>query len=216
MHEVERYGTHADALTLCLAAPEHQRLTLKELRYLDQDLGVRGKVVCLDAHGNETNPSVPSSASSAHLESSAHLDPKTTMNNYQDQDCYTAMRQCVTGINVTGMSQARFVLGGQLNGFKGSMPGIIEESIHAIEAGQPLYVAAGFGGTAALVAAALGIDDLSWAPEGIPTTARQRQDRRIFGPTPNSSQRQRLVPHRTADSTNRNYDNSRSHTGQRR
>lgn len=50
----------------------------------------------------------------------------------------------------------------------GAMPGIIEEAVYAVEAGQPLYVVAGFGGAAALVAKALDIDDLSWAADSFP------------------------------------------------
>ena len=48
------------------------------------------------------------------------------------------------------------------------MPGVIEETITAVEASQPLYVASGFGGAAALAAQALEIDDLGWAPDGFP------------------------------------------------
>lgn len=168
VREVQRYGIHADALTVCLAAPEHQRLATEELLAVDRDLGVHGRVVRLDVDGYEVNAQRDEFSSSA---SSAHLAPSAEMNGHRDRDSYTAMRRYVTGV-----SQARFVLGGRLEGFKGSMPGIIEESIYAVEAGQPLYVAAGFGGAAALVAAALGIDDLSWAPEGFP---QRPEDHRI-------------------------------------
>ena len=48
------------------------------------------------------------------------------------------------------------------------LPGVIEEAIIAVQAGQPLYVASGFGGAAALAAQALDIDDLGWAPHGLP------------------------------------------------
>ena len=51
MHEVRRYGRDAASLTLCLAAPEHQRLSRAELDALDRDLGTKGRVVCLDEDG---------------------------------------------------------------------------------------------------------------------------------------------------------------------
>ena len=37
------------------------------------------------------------------------------------------------------------------NGYQGLMPGIIEESLYALRAGQPLFIAGGFGGAAAIL-----------------------------------------------------------------
>jgi hypothetical protein len=48
------------------------------------------------------------------------------------------------------------------------MPGVIEEAILSVAAGQPLYVAGGFGGAAAAIARKLGRDDQSWAPPRFP------------------------------------------------
>lgn len=153
MHEVERYGGHPDALTLCLAEPEHQRLSCDELRILDQSLGPYGRIVCLDHRGAEIGLStVPQRA-----------EPTAGLNGYHDEGSYSALRR-----HITHISHARVLIGGQLNGFNGAMPGIIEEAVYAVEAGQPLYVAAGFGGAAALVAKALDIDDLGWAADGFP------------------------------------------------
>ena len=53
-------------------------------------------------------------------------------------------------------TQARVVLGGKPHGFVGFLPGIVEEVLFAIAAGQPVYVLGGFGGGARLVADALG------------------------------------------------------------
>lgn len=55
---------------------------------------------------------------------------------------------------------ARLILGGKTTpfmpeypkGFRGKYPGIMEEALHTVRAGQPLYVAGGFGGAAALLA----------------------------------------------------------------
>jgi hypothetical protein len=52
-------------------------------------------------------------------------------------------------------TDARIVLGGKLRGFSGLLPGIVEETLLALRAGQPLYVAGGFGGAARLVSLAL-------------------------------------------------------------
>ena len=40
-------------LTLCLAAPEHLKLSYSELDDIDRTLGTRGRIVCLDAEGHE-------------------------------------------------------------------------------------------------------------------------------------------------------------------
>jgi hypothetical protein len=61
-------------------------------------------------------------------------------------------------------SDARVLIGGKERDFKGEMPGVLEEALLAIEAGQPLYLAGGFGGAAATIAAALaGLED-RWPP----------------------------------------------------
>lgn len=54
-------------------------------------------------------------------------------------------------------SNARIVLGGRLGGFRGSLPGIVEEALMAMRARQPLYVVGGFGGCARAIAYALGL-----------------------------------------------------------
>jgi SLOG cluster2 len=55
----------------------------------------------------------------------------------------TAMRQ-----TMRQFSHARIVLGGRVEGYKGTMPGIAEESLLALQAGQPLFLLGGFGGCA--------------------------------------------------------------------
>lgn len=50
---------------------------------------------------------------------------------------------------------ARVVLGGLREDFNGFMPGVLEEALHALEAGLPVYVIGGFGGAAALLAQGL-------------------------------------------------------------
>ncbi len=153
MHEVERYGSHPDALTLCLAEPEHRRLSCEELRALDQSLGPRGRIVCVAPDGTEISWSITTQRAA----------PDAGLNGHGDEHSYSAMRR-----HITGISHARVLVGGRLDDFQGAMPGIIEEAIYAVEAGQPLYVVAGFGGAAALVAEALDIDDLNWAAGSFP------------------------------------------------
>ena len=160
MHEVRRYGRSAEALTLCLAAPEHRRLSRTELDDLDRELGTKGTVVCLDETGAEIEDFL----------SSAPSEPQPVTDSCMMQASYGSLRRYLGAI-----TDARVILGGQLCDFQGVMPGVIEEAIVAVQAGQPLYVASGFGGAAALAAQALGIDDFAWAPEGFPS--RPKDDR---------------------------------------
>ena len=67
-------------------------------------------------------------------------------------DGLTAMRALMTT-----KSNARVVLGGKVEGFKGKMPGVAEEALAALRAGQPLFLLGGFGGCAWDIAEDLGL-----------------------------------------------------------
>lgn len=159
MHEVCRYGGKREAITLCLATPEHRELSRETLYKLRQVLGIKGRFISLDIEGCKIPDILRSKAT-----------PPETLSDAEAVQAYSALRHYMGTI-----TDARILIGGQLAGFKGTMPGIIEEAILTIEKGQPLYVSAGFGGAAALVAQRLGIDDLSWAPSDFP----EHQDKRI-------------------------------------
>ena len=58
-------------------------------------------------------------------------------------DCLSAMRSRMEGEVV-----ARIVMGGKTAGYKGKMPGIIEEANLSVQKGHPLYILGGFGGAA--------------------------------------------------------------------
>ncbi|MCY4136402.1 MAG: hypothetical protein OXG30_16045 [bacterium] len=148
LHEVERFGDRPEALTLCLAAPEHEKLTREELKNLNNMLATRGRVIRLTSDG---------------LEIDKKSFPKSLHDRLSAPSSYSAMRQFLCAI-----TDARVILGGQLENFQDSMPGIIEEAINSIKAEQPLYVVGGFGGAAALVAKTLEIDSLDWAPTNFP------------------------------------------------
>ncbi|MCY4149202.1 MAG: hypothetical protein OXF73_07645 [Gammaproteobacteria bacterium] len=57
---------------------------------------------------------------------------------------------------------ARVVMGGRVEGYKGKMPGIAEETYLSLEARQPVYVLGGFGGCARDIAETVGLAD-PWA-----------------------------------------------------
>lgn len=64
----------------------------------------------------------------------------------------TAMREVITT-----KSDVRIVLGGRVKAFKGKMPGVAEEALTALKAGQPLFLLGGFGGCARDIAEDLGL-----------------------------------------------------------
>ena len=154
MHEVRRYGRDDEpALTLCLAAPEHLKLSRRELDDIDKALGTRGRIVCLDLEGHEIKGILRTKS----------RDPEPFSKGDASQ-AYSSMRR-----HLVAITDARVLIGGRLSGFAGAMPGIVEEAIAAVEARHPLYVSAGFGGAAALVAKQLHLDDLNWAPDDFPS-----------------------------------------------
>ena len=153
MHEVRRYGRDDEpALTLCLAAPEHLKLSRRELDDIDKALGTRGRIVCLDLGGHEIKGILRTKS----------RDPEP-FSRSDASHAYSSMRR-----HLATVTDARVLIGGNLSGFAGAMPGIVEEAIAAVEARHPLYVSAGFGGAAALVAKRLHLDDLNWAPDDFP------------------------------------------------
>jgi hypothetical protein len=153
-HEVRRYGLGRHCLTLCLAHPEHSDLSPSEVNDLDRELGTVGRLVRLTPDGEQITTEESSAEEADDVESS-----------------YTALRRYMAII-----SDARVVLGGRLADFAGAMPGVAEEALETLHHDEPLYVAGGFGGAAALVAQVLGLADFSWAPDDFPS---HTSDRRI-------------------------------------
>ena len=64
----------------------------------------------------------------------------------------TAMRR-----HQLSCTASRVVLGGQVAGYKGRMPGVAEEALFSIRARQPLFLIGGFGGATRDVAEVLGL-----------------------------------------------------------
>jgi hypothetical protein len=61
----------------------------------------------------------------------------------------------------TKMSDARIVLGGRIDNFKGRMPGVAEEALATMKARKSLFLLGGFGGCARDIAEDLGLKTLS-------------------------------------------------------
>jgi hypothetical protein len=154
MHEIRRYGESRPSLTICLALPEHRKLSLVELEDIDRQLGTWGQLIYLDVDGRPVD----------HLIGRGEVG-EDDFDEAVRVAAYSGLRRFMAT-----RTSAQVLVGGQLTGFRGAMPGIIEEAIAAISAGHPVYFAGGFGGAAAAAARILAIDDFGWLPPNLPAT----------------------------------------------
>ncbi|MEY4750471.1 MAG: hypothetical protein RIQ60_2685 [Pseudomonadota bacterium] len=151
MDEVERYAqaqTDADlprdrkALWLCLAWHLHRRTAKTALQQTRNSLGQHGSLIYLDPQGQELGPRAQW----------AGRPPEGAADELSAQD----QMQALTGMRrfLARHTHARVLLGGKRlprtdtfkNGYSGSQPGLVEEALLQLDAGQPIYLAGGFGG----------------------------------------------------------------------
>ena len=76
-------------------------------------------------------------------------------------------------------TDARIVLGGRVEDYKGDMPGIAEEALLSLESGQPTFLIGGFGGCTRDIAETIGLVDV-WGGSRPPWVGRLRFD--CYGP----------------------------------
>lgn len=156
LDELTRYREDRDVLTLCVPETEHRRLSDDELIRRRDTLSVSAELVCLNEIGERID-----------------IDDRPPMSpTVSAPAALSAMRHFVTRI-----CDARVVVGGQLRGYQGAMPGVIEEALLTARASKPIYVAGGFGGAAAAVSVAIGSDDGTWFPPQYPQGAEENVDR---------------------------------------
>jgi len=71
------------------------------------------------------------------------LAPDSAEHRYVWARCLSHMRE-----TMNREIDARVCLGGQVTGYKGKYPGLVEEALLALQAGKPLYLIGAFGGCA--------------------------------------------------------------------
>ena len=147
-HELERYSRRDRPLKIYLAWTEHRKLPLSALRAEKDNLGLYGSIVHLDRDGNEVA-----------VDYQRGENPQLTFEVETTRRSLTGLRQYMAH-----HTQGRVLIGGKRTGFQGEMPGLLEEALYALEAGQPLYLAGGFGGITHDIAMRLGVDDGKWIP----------------------------------------------------
>ena len=147
---VGRYRDHPRhagtiAVTDYLAWPVHSRMTSNELAAFSADHEPPVHLIFLALDGARLAPE-------QRLDLSAHQP-------HEDEwaQGLTAMRTVMLAD-----IRARIVLGGRVEGYKGAMPGIAEETFLSLGAHQPVFVLGGFGGCARDIAETLGLAD-RWA-----------------------------------------------------
>ena len=128
-----------------LAWPVHIRMTSDEFAAFSAEHEPAARLVFLGLDG-------------AHLAREQRLKlPPHEPNEDEWTKGLTAMRTVMRGD-----IQARVVLGGRVEGYKGAMPGIAEETCLSLEARQPVFVLGGFGGCARDIAETVGLAE-RWA-----------------------------------------------------
>ncbi len=162
--ELQRYGSRDRPLRVFLAWPEHRKLSVSEIGKQKELLGLCGEIVCLDVDGAKIDP-----FKDRPEEAVEETDEAATRSGL------TAMRG-----HMAENTDGRIFLGGRRAGFQGDMPGLVEEAIMAVEKGQPVYLAGGFGGVTLDMVRALGADDGSILPTGAEEPAR-RDERLVRG-----------------------------------
>ncbi len=140
--EIEKYARRDQPLVVCLAWPEHRRLPLLDIVAAEERIALCGRIVYLDPAGEP----VARDFERGELAESVN-DP-------------ALLEASLTGLReyMTAHIDARMLLGGRRKGFQGRYPGILEEALLAIGAGQPLFLASGFGGATLNIARVLGLD----------------------------------------------------------
>ena len=129
-------------------------LSLDEYHDLSKRLGTTAEVKCLAQDGTVlTDFEFPATPVEDQHEIATSL---------------TAMRQ-----TMLKETSARVVLGGRVDDYLGSMPGIAEEALLTLQAGKPLYVGGGFGGCARDIAETLRMVDPLQDPPRPPWDGRE-------------------------------------------
>lgn len=155
---VARYRRDADegdsrsGVTSYLAWPVHILQAMADLETQITETQDSAELVCLRIDG-----------SGLPIEERRGLPPQIPTE--QDwADGLTSMR-----ITMLSNSDARIVVGGRVEGYKGTMPGIAEEALLSLRAGMPTFLVGGFGGCTRDIAETLGLiqarptSNLGWA-----------------------------------------------------
>lgn len=147
---VLRYTSTADLgstvrVTNHLAWPVHIGTPVDRIEALAEELGGAAELVLLRCDGTPMAISARRGLRTHEPSEDEWLSGLTAMREFQRSS-----------------TDARVLLGGQVVNYKGRMPGVAEEALVSLRAGQPLFLIGGFGGCARDVAETLGLVE-PWA-----------------------------------------------------
>lgn len=133
-------GDRRSGVTNYLAWPVHILQAMVDLETQISEVQDSAELVCLRIDGN----GLP-------IEERRGLQPQVPTE--QDwADGLTSMR-----FTMMTNSDARILVGGRVEGYKGTMPGIAEEALLSLRAGMPTFLVGGFGGCTRDIAETLGL-----------------------------------------------------------
>ena len=133
-------GDERTSATDYLAWPVHISQSMADLERFNSELAGSAGLVLLSLDGDRLS-----------MEQRKIL-PESQPSDTQWAEGLTAMRKVILG-----ESQARIVLGGRTENYKGIMPGIAEEALLSLQTGQSLFLVGGFGGCTRDIAETLGL-----------------------------------------------------------
>ena len=145
--ELKRYGRRDDPFSIVLAWSVHRRLRISDLRRVESDLGLLGRISCLDLPG-------------ALVDFAGNRgDAPPGLPDEQIGPSLTAMRRFAIA-----ETHGRALIGGKRSGYQGVMPGVLEEALLALAAGQAIFLAGGFGGVTHDIVRIINVGAAAWMP----------------------------------------------------
>jgi hypothetical protein len=99
---------------------------------------------------DEIHPYLLSPPTDLGIDGKVYMAPDDATGRYVWARSLTAMR-----VEMNLKTHARVLLGGQVTGFKGKYPGLLEEALLAMRSDKPLYLVGGFGGCTRAIVDAL-------------------------------------------------------------
>lgn len=145
VREMERLGRRDRPFVGYVPWSVHRRMHTDEISDRIEHLSILGAYSFLDERGIEIDPYEGRPSGPQEVEPSTERAGLTAARE--------TMARAIDG---------RVALGGKRETYGGRMPGVIEETLYAIRDGKPVYIAGGFGGAAADMVNALGIDSDNW------------------------------------------------------
>ena len=148
-------GENGVRVTDYLAWPVHVGMSGDELRALSARVSGFASLALMDPEGRRMSMEGRLQLPSRRPEEDEWASGLTSMRHAMRED-----------------TDVRIALGGRIEGYRGDMPGIAEEALLSLKAGQPLFLVGGFGGCARDIAETMGLAE-AWSNDRADWRGRQ-------------------------------------------